>query len=273
MTAHAIFNTFFSLDSHWDFIESLLLAYGPKVVSALLILVLGLYGIRLVNRLAQKIMYKREFDPTLSKFLADSLLWTLRVLLFITFISKLGIETTSFVTILGAAGLAVGLALQGSLSNLAGGVLIILFKPFRVNDTIETQGIVGQVLEIQIFVTKLITASNQTVFIPNGVLSNGTIINYSLQGKRRADLMVVLSYQADLQLAKTKLLEAMQQEPLVLQSPAPALFVQDLSETGIHLVLRPWANNADYGHMCSEVLEHCKKVLDDNGIVLQAGKK
>src|SRR6188768_4574523 len=137
--------------------------YTPKLISALIILFVGLYAIRLVNRLVRRIMVTRNLDPTLTKFLADILLWALRVLLFVTFIDKLGIETSSFVAILGAMGLAVGLSLQGSLSNFAGGMLIILFKPFKVGDTIEAQGVLATVQEIQIFVTKLITSNNQTI--------------------------------------------------------------------------------------------------------------
>ena len=135
-----------------------LIDYSPKLISAILILCVGLYAIRLINKMIRSLMVKRELDPTLTKFLADILLWALRVLLFVTFISKLGIETSSFVAILGAMGLAVGLSLQGSLSNFAGGMLIILFKPFKVGDVIEAQGVIGTVSEIQIFVTKVINA-------------------------------------------------------------------------------------------------------------------
>ena len=138
----------------------IIIDYSPKLISAFLILFLGLYLIRIVNRLIRRIMIKRDLDPTLSKFLADIVLWVFRVLLFVTFISKLGIETSSFVAILGAMGLAVGLSLQGSLSNFAGGMLIILFKPFRVGHLIEAQGIIATVEEIQIFVTRLTTANN-----------------------------------------------------------------------------------------------------------------
>ena len=185
----------------------------------------------------KKIMLKRELDPTLSKFLADSLLWALRVLLFISVISKLGIETSSFVAILGAAGLAIGLSLQGSLSNFAGGMLIILFKPFRVGDTIEAQGVIGTVLEIQIFVTKLITGNNQTIFIPNGILSNNVIINYSMQGNRRADLTFSLSYDTNIKVAKDIVMKVMQNHPLVLKNPAPTVVVRDLTDSAIHLTV------------------------------------
>ncbi|WP_333875869.1 mechanosensitive ion channel family protein [Flavobacterium sp.] len=247
----------------------LLIDYSPKLVSALIILFVGLYVIRFINRLVRKIMVKRELDPTLSKFLADSLLWALRVLLFVTFISKLGIETSSFVAILGAAGLAIGLSLQGSLSNFAGGMLIILFKPFRVGDTIEAQGVVGTVLEIQIFVTKLITGNNQTIFVPNGILSNGVIINYSMQGNRRADLVFSLSYDTNIKTAKDIVMQVMLNHPKVLKNPAPTVTVRDLTDSAIHLSIKPWAKNADFGDMSSDILENCKGAFDAAGIVTQ----
>lgn len=258
-----------SFGEYWNDFLKLLLDYSPKVVSALFILFVGLYSIRFINRLVKKIMLKRELDPTLSKFLADILLWALRGLLFITFISKLGVETSSFVAILGAAGLAVGLSLQGSLSNFAGGMLIILFKPFRVGDTIEAQGVIGTVSEIQIFVTKLITGNNQTIFIPNGNLSNGTIINYSIAGMRRADLLFSVSYETNIKTAKEIVIQVMESHPKVLSSPKPTVSVKDLSDSAIHLSIRPWSTNADFGDMCSDILENCKEAFDAAGIVIQ----
>jgi small conductance mechanosensitive channel len=246
-----------------------LMDYSPKFISAFLILFIGLYAIRLTNRLIRKIMVKRELDPTLTKFLADILLWALRILLFVTFISKLGIETSSFVAILGAMGLAVGLSLQGSLSNFAGGMLIILFKPFKVGDTIEAQGNVGTVSEIQIFVTKLINANNQTIFIPNGSLSNGTIINYSLQGIRRADLTLSISYDTDIRKAKDLIIQVLDSNPKVLKEPAAEVSVKLLTDNSIQLAVRPWANNADLGSVSSDTLENCKSAFDAAGIVIQ----
>lgn len=243
--------------------------YSPNLISAFLILFIGLYAIRIINRLIRKIMIKRELDPTLTKFLADILLWVLRVLLFVTFISKLGIETSSFVAILGAMGLAVGLSLQGSLSNFAGGMLIILFKPFKVGHTIEGQGIFGTVSEIQIFVTKLITPNNQTVFIPNGVLSNGTITNYSLEKFRRADLTFAISYDSDIKKAKDLILSILDKNPKVLQTPEPEVFVKNLTDSAIELAVRPWANSADFGTVFTETLENCKTAFDAAGIVIQ----
>jgi small conductance mechanosensitive channel len=246
-----------------------LIDYSPKLISAFVILFVGLYVIRVINKLIRKIMIKRELDPTLTKFVADILLWVLRVLLFVTFISKLGIETSSFVAILGAMGLAVGLSLQGSLSNFAGGMLIILFKPFKVGDTIEAQNMIGTVSEIQIFVTKLINANNQTIFIPNGALSNGTIINYSLQGFRRADLTFSISYDTDIKKAKDIITAVLNNNPKVLKTPEAEVSVKLLTDSGIQLAVRPWANNADFGPVFSDTLESCKLAFDAAGIVIQ----
>ena len=243
--------------------------YSPKLISAFLILFLGLYLIRIVNRLVRKIMVKRDLDPTLSKFLADILLWVLRVLLFVTFISKLGIETSSFVAILGAMGLAVGLSLQGSLSNFAGGMLIILFKPFRVGHLIEAQGIIATVDEIQIFVTKLTTANNQTVFVPNGVLSNGTIINYSMEKFRRADLVFSISYDANIKTAKDIIVDILENNPKVLKTPKPQVFVKALTDSAIQLAVRPWATNEDFSYVFTQTLEDCKNAFDAAGIAIQ----
>jgi small conductance mechanosensitive channel len=246
-----------------------LVDYAPKLISAFLILFVGIYAIRLINRIIIKVMVQRNLDPTLTKFLSDILIWALRILLFVTFISKLGIETSSFVAILGAMGLAVGLSLQGSLSNFAGGMLIIVFKPFKVGDTIEAQGVIATVSEIQIFVTKMLTANNQTVFVPNGALSNGTIINYSLQGERRADLTFAVSYDSDIKKAKEVLLDVLNKNPKVLKKPAPEVFVKNLTASAVEFSVRPWAKNVNYGAVFSETLENCKTALDEAGISIQ----
>ena len=248
---------------------TVLVDYSPKIISAFVILFVGLYVIRLINRFIRKLMIKRDLDPTLTKFLADILLWVLRVLLFVTFISNLGIETSSFVAILGAMGLAVGLSLQGSLSNFAGGMLIILFKPFKVNDTIEAQGVTGTVSEIQIFVTKLITANNQTIFVPNGSLSNGNIINYSLQKIRRADLTIAISYDTDIKKVKEIITAIFKNNPKILQTPTPDVSVKNLTDSAIQLAVRPWATNEDFWDVYADTLESCKLAFDAAGIVTQ----
>jgi small conductance mechanosensitive channel len=260
---------FFSFENYSKGFLKILVDYSPKLISAIIILFVGIYAIRLINRLVKKIMIKRNLDPTLSKFLADILIWVLRVILFVTFISRLGIETSSFVAILGAAGLAVGLSLQDSLSNFAGGMLIILFKPFRVGDTIEAQGVIGTVSEIQIFVTKLISANNQTIFVPNGILSNGIITNLSVAGMRRMDLVFSLSYATDIKVAKEIVMEVMKSHPKVLKTPEPIVLVRDLTDSAIHLAIRPWSKNEDFGQVSSDILEQCKTAFDEKGITIQ----
>jgi small conductance mechanosensitive channel len=250
-------------------IVDILVNYSAKLISAFLILFIGIYAIRFINRIITKVMVQRNLDPTLTKFLSDILIWALRILLFVIFISKLGIDTSSFVAILGAMGLAVGLSLQGSLSNFAGGMLIILFKPFKVGDTIEAQGVIATVSEIQIFVTKMLTANNQTVFVPNGALSNGTIINYSMQGERRADLTFAVSYDSDIKKAKDILLDVLNKNPKVLKKPAPEVFVKNLTTSAVEFAVRPWAKNVNYGVVFSETLENCKTALDEAGISVQ----
>jgi small conductance mechanosensitive channel len=262
-----------SFADYVDQFYKLLIDYSPKLITAFIVLFVGLYVIRLINRLVRRIMVKRELDPTLSRFLADSLLWALRFLLFITFISKLGIETSSFVAILGAAGLAIGLSLQGSLSNFAGGMLIILFKPFRVGDYIEAQNVGGTVSEIQIFVTKLITLNNQTIFVPNGILSNGVITNFSVGKNRRANLLFNISYESNIKTAKEIIMHVLENHPKVLKTPAPSVAVNLLTDAHIQLAIRPWSKNADFADMCSDILEECKEAFDKAGIgFLTSGK-
>ncbi|UFH47589.1 mechanosensitive ion channel [Flavobacterium galactosidilyticum] len=246
-----------------------LIDYSPKLISAFIILFVGLYAIRLINRFIRRLMISRDLEPTLTKFLADILLWILRILLFVAFIDKLGIGTSSFVAILGAMGLAIGLSLQGSLSNFAGGMLIILFKPFKVGNFIEAQGVSGTVCEIQIFVTKLTTSNNQTIFIPNGSLSNGTIINYSLLENRRADLNIAISYNTDIRKAKEIITSVLNSNPKILKTPAAEVSVKSLTDSGIQLAVRPWAKNEDFWAVYSDTLQDCKKAFDAAGITIQ----
>jgi small conductance mechanosensitive channel len=257
------------ITSYANTFAQVLIDYSPKLISAFIILIAGLYIIRLINRFIRTLMVKRDLDPTLTRFLADILLWVLRVILFVSFISKLGIETSSFVAILGAMGLAVGLSLQGSLSNFAGGMLIILFKPFRVNDTIEAQGVTGTVSEIQIFVTKLITGNNQTIFVPNGALSNGNIINYSMEKIRRADLTIAISYDTNIKIAKDIITKVLENNPKVLKTPEAEVAVKILTDNAIQLAVRPWATNEDFGNVCAETLQGCKEAFDIAGITMQ----
>ena len=240
--------------------------YAPKLIAALALLIIGIYSIKFVNKLVQKVMQSRQLDPTLSKFLLDILNWVLRILLFVSVIAKLGIETSSFVAILGAAGLAVGLSLQGSLSNFAGGMLIILFKPFKVGDTIDFQNVTGVISEIQIFVTKIISANNQTIFVPNGILSNGIITNYCVNQNRRIELVLRVCYTANIELAISTINSVLQNNASILKSPLMQVVVKDLTDTSVHLAVRAWVNNADYSQVSSDILLQIKQQFDSIGI-------
>lgn len=256
------------LQKYWDYAITVLMEYSPRLISALLIFLIGWYAIKIIKRVVTRIMIKREMEPTLSKFLADILIWTLKILLFVTVISRLGVENSSFVAIIGAAGLAVGLSLQGSLSNFAGGVLIIMFKPFKVGDFIEAQGVSGTVKQIQIFVTQLSTVDNQTIFVPNGALSNNNIINYTYATTRRADLTIGISYNSNIKKAKELALEVMNNHPMVLKDPEPMVLVRDLADSSINLAVRPWAKTEDFFVMRSDILEQIKLKFDENNIVI-----
>ncbi|WP_432671824.1 mechanosensitive ion channel family protein [Flavobacterium sp. SM2513] len=248
---------------------SALVSYAPSLISAFILLFVGLYLVRLINRFVRRIMIKRDYDPTLSKFLADILLWTMRIILFVAVIGQLGIGTSSFVAILGAMGLAIGLSLQGSLSNFAGGMLIIMFKPFKLGDFIEAQGVSGTVTEIQIFVTKLMTTNNQIIFVPNGALSNGNIMNYSEAGTRRANLTFTVSYDADLKKVKEICHTILEKDERILKEPKPGVVVTGLVDNGVTMAVRPWATNADFWDMYSDVLQNLKFEFYEAGIDIQ----
>lgn len=254
------------IQNYLNFLGTKLMEYSPKLFSSILLLVVGLWLISMVTKSLKKIMTKRNVEPTLGNFLGNLIFWILRILLFVIVISKLGIETSSLVAILGAAGLAVGLALQGSLSNFAGGILIILFKPFKVNDLIEAQGEIGTVQEIQIFSTKLINAVNQTIYIPNGILSNGVIINYTQQGRRRIDQVIGISYNANIAQAKEVLLNALKSHPNILPEPEPQVFVVSLADSSVNLSVRAWVLPENFMTTSSDILEFGKQALESNGI-------
>ena len=255
-----------NLEKYLTYIKNLLVEYSPKVFYALALLVIGLIIIKLVINTSKKIMTKRGLDETLVKFLTNLLSWILKILLFVTVIAKLGVATTSFAAIIGAAGLAIGLALQGSLSNFAGGALIMIFKPFKVGDLIEAQGELGVVKEIQIFTTQINTPTNKLVIIPNGALSNGNITNYSAEGKLRVDLTIGVSYDADIKQTKDVLMNVLTSNPKILQDPAPTVNVSELADSSVNFAVRPWSTVADYWDVYFGVTEQVKTALDKAGI-------
>lgn len=240
--------------------------YGPKAIGALLVFWIGSMVIGMLSRMFNKVLMKRGVEPTLQRFLGSLVSVGLRVLLFITVIGMLGVQTTSFIAILGAAGLAIGLALQGTLANFAGGTLILLFKPYKVGDLIEAQGALGHVKEIQIFTTTLLTPENKLTIVPNGVMANGTIVNYTAEGKIRVDLTVRISYSSNIATAKQALIKVMHDQPLVFKDPAPFVGVVNLNESSIDLAVRPHCAPEHYWDVYFTTLESCKVALDEAGI-------
>lgn len=240
--------------------------YGLRILGAIAIWIVGNWIIKKLLSTSKKIMTKRELEESLQKFLLNLLSWTLKVLLIIAILSKLGVETTSFAAVLAAAGLAVGMALQGSLGNFAGGVLIMIFKPFKIGDLIEAQGEIGVVKEIEIFTTKLTGLSNREIIIPNGSLSNGNIVNYTTEGTRRVDLVIGVSYDADIKQTKEVLMEVLKTNTKVLQTPEPTVNVLELADSSVNFAVRPWCNAEHYWDVYFETTENVKLALDKAGI-------
>jgi len=214
------------------------IAYGPKVLIAILTLVIGLWIINMITKGVGKALSHKHMDTSLRHFLESLVSISLKVLLFISVISTLGVQTTSFVAILAAMGFAVGMALQGSLSNFAGGVLIIIFKPFKVGDFIETQGHSGVVNKIAIFNTILKTGDNKTIIIPNGPISNGDITNYSTEKTRRVDMVFGIGYDDDLKKAKELLMKIISKDKRVFNDPAPFVAVGELADSSVNFKVR-----------------------------------
>jgi small conductance mechanosensitive channel len=243
----------------------LIMEYGSRVLLALLTLAVGWWIINKVSARLGKLVGLRNADLALQGFISTLANIVLKVLLLVSVASMIGIETTSFVAAIGAAGLAIGLALQGSLANFAGGVLILMFRPFRIGDWIEAQGVAGTVDSIQIFHTVLRTGDNKTVIMPNGSLSNGIITNTNRQPTRKVVFDVGVDYEADLQKARNVLLE-LAQDPRVLPDPAPQAVVSTLGDSSITVSLRLWTKTSDYWDVMFMLNEHARDRLKAEGI-------
>ncbi len=245
---------------------SLVMTYAPKVVLAIITLIVGLWLInRFVSVLDNKLGKK---DPTLNKFLCGLIGAILKILLFISVASMVGIATTSFIAIIGAAGLAVGLALQGSLGNFAGGVLILIFKPFKVGDTIDAQGYLGAVREISILYTIVDTFDNRRIVIPNGSLSNATLVNVSFYDTRRCDMTFGISYGDDIDKAKTLIKQLLDEDERVLPEPEPRISVGSLGDNSVNIIVRPWTKTDDLWPVYWDMHERVKKTFDKEGITI-----
>ncbi|MBU2995190.1 mechanosensitive ion channel [Cellulophaga baltica] len=242
------------------------IAFLPNLLIAIIIFFVGLWLIKFINKLVRKFFEKHDYDESLESFLQSLISMALKIMLFVLVITQLGVQSSSLVAIIGAAGLAIGLALQGSLANFAGGVLILLFKPFKVGDFIEAQGVNGTVKEISIFTTKLSTFGNQIVIIPNGQLSNNNITNYNAQDTRRDKIIVGIGYNSDLKKAQEVLLKICADNENIFTDPAPAVYVDELAESSVNLTLRFWAKNSDFWDAHFFVMEQTKLRFDAEGI-------
>ncbi len=258
----------FNVEQVWKMSETwlpVLLSYSGKLSLALVTLLVGWWLINLLTRKVSRLLDGRDVDRALSGFIGSLAGIILKVLLLISVASMIGVETTSFIAVIGAAGLAIGLALQGSLSNFAGGVLIMMFRPFKAGDWIEAQGVSGSVDSIQIFHTTLKTADNKVVIVPNGSLSNGHITNYSREDRRRVDISVGIDYSSDIKAARAVLL-SIAEDSRIQRDPAPVVFVTGLGESAVNLQLRVWVATADYWAVTFDFTELAKEQLTAAGI-------
>lgn len=256
------------MENFFRIITSNLAIYAPRVVLALIVLYLGFGFIQQIVRVTSKQLSKND-DPTLNRFLENLIGILLKVMLFISVASMLGIETTSFVAVLGAGAFAIGLALQGSLANFAGGVLLILFRPFKVGDVLEAQGFIGLVHEISIFTTILKSFDNKTIIIPNGPLASGNIVNYSTESERRVDMVFGISYNDDMDKAIGIIQEHIQADGRVFKDivgKEPFVRVTELANSSVNITVRMWAKSADYWAIHFDMLEKVKKNFDREGI-------
>ena len=244
----------------------LVMEYGPKLILAIVVLIIGMWIIKGIRKIATKALQRGKVEISLQKFLVSMINIGLKILLLISVASMIGIATTSFVAILGAATFALGLALQGSLSNFAGGVLILLLKPFKVGDVIEAQGYVGTVDAIQIFNTTLKTFDNKMIYIPNGSLSNGNITNYSQEPIRRVDMTFGIGYGDDIKRAKEVLIRLVNEDQRILKDPAPLVVVANLGDSSVDFAVKVWSKTGDYWGVFFDMQEKVKLTFDQENI-------
>ena len=244
----------------------LVMNFAPKILFAGVTLIIGLWIIGFVKKLMDKGFQKNKMKASLRHFLVSVIDIILKLLLIISVVSMLGVATTSFVAVLAAAGFAIGLALQGSLANFVGGVLILIFEPFKVGDYIDAQGETGTVDKIEIFNTVLKTPDNKTIIIPNGNLSNGIVTNYSAEARRRVDMTFGIAYESDLSEAKKVLNSLISKDKRVLKDPAPAILVTSLGDSSVNISARVWSRTEDYWGIFFDMQEKVKLEFDKKGI-------
>ncbi|MDO6389158.1 mechanosensitive ion channel [Pontibacter sp. BT731] len=263
----------FNFEAYSANITNFVMVYGMRLVVAVITLLVGLWVINWLNRMMYNLMVKKDVDVSLRPFLKSVLAVAMRVLLIILVIAQLGVEMTSFIAILGSAGLAIGLALQGSLANFAGGVLILTIKPFRVGDYIEAQGQGGTVDMINIFNTVLKTPDNKTIFIPNGPLANSVVVNYTIEKTRRVELKFIVSVNNDIGKVRQILQDLIKGDERVLPDPAPAIVVTDFAEHSLSLSVRVWVNKENYWAFFWDMNERAKSAFEEQGIQMPVPRR
>lgn len=254
------------MDNYIAMFQNYITVYGIKILGAIAILIIGLWITKIISRSFNKILTKKEIDETLVKFFTAMVKTALVAFVIIAAISQAGVETTSFIAVLGAAGLAVGLALQGSLSNFASGVMLIIFKPIKVGDYIEGGGMEGTVEEIGIFITTLTSLDNKVIFVPNSKMTSDNIVNYTLKDTRRVDLIFGIGYKEDINKSKQVIIDVLKANTKILTDPEPNVFVSELADSSVNFVVRPWCKTDYYWDVYFEVTEEIKKKFDDQNI-------
>ena len=240
--------------------------YGLKLLAAIAIFIIGKMIVKSITRVVTRLMQKAEVDATLTSFVSSTINMLLMIVVILASVSELGVQTTSFVAILGAAGLAIGLALQGTLSNIGAAVLIIVFRPFKIGDFIEAGGATGTVDEINMFSTTISPLDNRLVIVPNASIISGNITNYSTKENRRVDLTFGIGYDDDLRLAKSVLMEIIEADPRILKDPEPFVAVSELADSSVNFITRSWVKSDDYWDVHFELIENVKLTFDERGI-------
>lgn len=249
-----------------DKLQDMALSFAPKIIGAVLVYIIGSFIIRRLANMVSTVMNRKNYDKSLQGFLISLMKVMLNIMLILSIASMIGIDITSFAALLAGAGLAIGAALNGSLGNLAGGVMILIFKPFKVGDIIEAQGVTGSVTEQGVFATTILTGDNKTIIIPNGPLSTGVITNYNTHGNLRVDLNIAIALDQDIDIARTVATAAMLSHPKVLKTPAPEVSVLKIADGMCTLAIRPYTVQADYWDVYFGVQELVKKAFDANKI-------
>ncbi len=247
-------------------IPNILGKYGLAIVGAIVMLIIGLWLSKLLTKVVVKVLTKKEIDNTVVQFLASLLKMVLYAVVVLATLDQLGIETTSFIALIGAAGLAIGFALQGSLSNFAAGVMLIVFRPFKAGDFVQTAGESGVVESVQMFITTLKTPDNKTIFIPNSKITGDNITNFSAKPTRRVDMVFGIGYGDDIDKAKKIISDLLENDSRVLKDPATVIVVSELADSSVNITVRPWVNSADYWGLYFDMTEGVKKAFDEQGI-------